>query len=551
MRVIHLETEQNDEERRRQISVNKYGGFCVHAIIAGMLCIMLLVLFCAAPIGQDDLLDKSTAERLERQRRYFEAKEERLRLGGRMEMSPLEEVANGRLMAVKMVDDEVHNLWKNYHSQPPPFLRHHNISETDLYGLLRSMPKGGLLHIHDSGMMRVDILIGLTYQDSLWVCVNGDQGFEDFRFSKTYPHIQPSGGEDYQCTWMLLSNFFQYENRTVYKAKLRECLVVRPEGYASSSELARHLRRAQRLIHGLVTYYPLWSNFLGCMLQDFYDDGVQYVELRSSLPILYDLEGTNFTILDTASSMINAVRVFQNTRRDFIGVKLIYAPSRDYNDSRIDQYLENARLLKAHYPDFFAGFDLNTFGDECSLPLLGRATQLLNVGKNIDFYFHAGESKCPDSYRPDANLIDAFLLDSKRLGNSLNIPLHPEIMKALKSLQIAVELCPLSNHYLQFFNDFRQHPAAYLIAAGFPVVIGSDYPYFWNSAPLTDDFYVTFVGVVSGFNNLRVLKQLALNSFLYSSLSHSERRMAMAKWHCSWNRWIKNFVNNDKFKDAA
>lgn len=286
LRVIHLETEQSDEERRRQISVNKYGGFCVHAIIAGMLCVMLVVLFCATPIGQDDLLDKSAVERLERQRRYYESKEARLRLGGQMEMSPLEEVANDRLMAVKMVDDEVHSLWKNYHSQPPSFLRNQNISETDLYGLLRSMPKGGLLHIHDSGMMKVDVLIALTYRDNLWVCVNREQGFEDFRFSKTYPHIQPSVGADYQCTWMLLSNFFQYESRSRYEAKIRECLLVRPEGYASSSDLARHLRRAQRLIHGLVTYRPLWPNFLGSMLEDFHADGVQYVELRSSLPIV-------------------------------------------------------------------------------------------------------------------------------------------------------------------------------------------------------------------------------------------------------------------------
>ncbi|KAH8259373.1 hypothetical protein KR026_003117, partial [Drosophila bipectinata] len=546
LRVIHLETEQNDEERRRQIAANKYGGFCVHVFIAAMLCIMLVVLFFAAPLGQDDMLGKTSAERMEHQRRYFEAKEARLRLGGRMEMSPLEEVANGRLMAVKMEDEEVHSLWKNYHSQPPPFLRNHNISETDLYGLLRSMPKGGLLHIHDSGMMKVDVLIGLTYRDNLWVCVNREQGFEDFRFSKTYPHVKPTVETEYQCTWMLLSNFFHYEDRSIYEAKLRECLLIKPEGYASSSDLSRHLRRAQRLIHGLVTYKPMWPNFLGTMLQDFHDDGVQYVELRSSLPILYDLEGSNYTILDTASAMVSAVKIFKSVYRDFIGIKLIYAPSRDFNDTRINQYLENARILKSHFPDFFAGFDLNTFGDECNLPLLGRATQLLNVGKDIDFYFHAGESKCPDSYRPDANLIDAFLLDSKRLGNSLNVPLHPEIMKALKSLQVAVELCPLSNHYLQYYNDFRQHPAAYLIAAGFPVVIGSDYPYFWNSAPLTNDFYVTFVGVVTGFNNLRVLKQLAVNSFLYSSLSHRERKMAMAKWQCSWNRWIMSFMNTTK-----
>lgn len=201
-----------------------------------------------------------------------------------------------------------------------------------------------------------------------------------------------------------------------------------------------------------------------------------------------------------------------------------------------------------HFPKLLAGFDLDTFGNECKSPLLSRISQLSKLGKDVDFYFHAGDSRCPDDMRPYANLIDAMLLGSKRIGNSLNLPLHPEIMKGLQLLNVAVEVCPLSNHYLEYVNDFRQHPAAYLIAGGFPIVIGSDYPYFWNAAPLTDDFYVAFVGMVSGNGNLRLLKQLAKNSLLYSALKGREKESAMAKWRCSWNRWITDVVNISHYR---
>eukprot|EP00099_Drosophila_melanogaster_P016063 NP_525020.2 adenosine deaminase-related growth factor A2, isoform A [Drosophila melanogaster] len=542
MRMIRLELDE--EENRRQMSSSKYGGVCFHVAIAVMLCVMVLVLICSAPLGEN-MSNLTSEERHARLRQIYIEKERRQRLGSRMGLSPLEEEANDRLMAIRQVDEEFYNLWRNYHSQPPPFLKHLNIIDTNLYAALKSMPKGGLLHVHDSGMLRMEILIDLIYRDNLWVCVNLEQDFEDFRFSRYFPHIPPA--EDYQCNWMLMSNFFQLESRLEFENRLRKTLTVRPEGYKSSSELARHLRRHQRIIHGLITFRPIWSEFIFTMLSDFYADGVHYVELRSSLPNMYDLDGNNFTILETAEALVSVSNIFKNSFKDFIGIKLIYAPSRNLNDSRMDEYLENARLLKLHFPNFFAGFDLNTFGDECNLPLLENVTQLLRIGKNIDFYFHAGESRCPDSSRPDANLLEALLLQSKRIGNAVNLPFHPEIMKVMKRLSIAVEICPLSNHYLQYFNDFRQHPAAYLIAAGFPIVIGSDYPCFWNSAPLTDDFYVAFVGVISGWGDLRLLKQFALNSFLFSSLSETEKNMAVSKWQCSWNRWVRNLVNSSGY----
>lgn len=172
--------------------------------------------------------------------------------------------------------------------------------------------------------------------------------------------------------------------------------------------------------------------------------------------------------------------------------------------------------------------------------------QLLHISSEIDFYFHAGESRCLNStiLAPDTNIIDALLLGSKRLGNSLNLPLHPEMLKAIRMLKVAAEVCPLSNYYLQYVNDFSQHPAAYLIAAGYPIVVGSDYPYFWNAAPLTDDFYVAFVGIANGQGNLRLLKQLAMNSFMYSALTGDEKQKALSIWHNNWDQWVANFISH-------
>ncbi|XP_030385306.1 adenosine deaminase 2 [Scaptodrosophila lebanonensis] len=528
-------------EAPMQPNTSKWRNTCANISVVVLLFMMLLALLWALCLNAE-YYRLTPEQRFERTRARFVGNERRMQVGGKLRLTPREELANEQLLAIKTVDNELHNIWSDYQPRPH-FLSKYNISETDLYGLLRSMPKGGLLHVHDAGMFKTELLIELTYRRDLWACVAISGEFEDFRFSNTFPNIPPSG--DYKCNWQLMSNFWANQHSNEYLDKLRASLSLDSQNYMSSEDLAKHMQRAHRLIHGLITFRQHWPNFLFRMMEDLYADGVNYVELRSSLPVMYDLKGTNYTILDTAQSLVTTANIFRYSYSDFVGIKLIYAPIRDYKDSRMDTYIENARLLKKHYPNLFVGFDLLSFGNECQLPPLGKQLQLLHIDKEIDFYFHAGDSRCLNSTGSDDNLIDALLLGSKRLGNAMNVPQHPEVLHVLRLLDIAVEVCPLSNHYLQYMNDFRMHPAAYLIAAGFPIVVGSDYPYFWNAAPLTDDFYVAFVGIASEQGNLRLLKQLAMNSFMYSALNVDERREALLKWRTSWNRWLETFVNNN------
>ncbi|XP_017844202.2 adenosine deaminase 2 [Drosophila busckii] len=506
-------------------------------VISMMICVFMWLIYLSI-----EYYACNSEYRFAKMRIRFIERERRRQLGGRMPLSPLEHEVNQQLMAMKLVDEQVWNIWRDYQPRPH-FLSKYQINETLMYNLLRAMPKGGLLHVHDAGMFKTDLLCNLTLYSDLWACIGPQGSFEDFRFSKSHPKIPPQ--DDYFCNWMLMRNF-RLQSDDSYEKKLHQSLSLDAHSFMNASHLAQHMKRAHRLIYGLVTYRPIWPTFLMNMLEDFYNDGVNYIELRSSLPVLYDLEGSNFTILDTAFSVVTATNIFRSSHTDFIGMKLIYAPVRQYNDSKLNIYLRNAQILKAHFPNFVVGFDLIHFGNECDLPALSTNLQLLHISKEIDFYFHAGESRCVHrtaATEPDENLIDALLLGSKRIGNALNLPLHPEVLKAMRRLNVAAEVCPLSNHYMQYVNDMQQHPAAYLIAAGYPMVIGSDYPYLWNAAPLTDDFYVAFVGIANSGANLRLLKQLALNSFLYSSLHGDEKAHAIAKWRRNWDQWIVSFVS--------
>lgn len=143
----------------------------------------------------------------------------------------------------------------------------------------------------------------------------------------------------------------------------------------------------------------------------------------------------------------------------------------------------------------------------------------------------------------DMNLIDAILLNTTRIGHGYALTKHPKVMEKVLERQIGIEVNPISNQVLNLVKDLRNHPASALFARGFPVVVSSDDPGLWGAKGLSYDFYEAFMGMASAAADLRTLKQLALNSLLFSGLNPQDKADAIKHWTKKWDQFIDDMVN--------
>ena len=123
---------------------------------------------------------------------------------------------------------------------------------------------------------------------------------------------------------------------------------------------------------------------------------------------------------------------------------------------------------------------------------------------------------------------------------------HPKLMEIVKSKKIGVEICPISNQVLGLVKDLRNHPASILFSNDFPVVVSSDDPGLWGAKGLSYDFYEAFMGIMSAHADIRAIKQLALNSIVYSSLNDTEKVRAMYTFAEQWTAFVQSFDSKNK-----
>lgn len=194
--------------------------------------------------------------------------------------------------------------------------------------------------------------------------------------------------------------------------------------------------------------------------------------------------------------------------------------------------INETNKMKLKFPDFFAGFDLVGQEDK-GIPLITYADELKKMSNDIQMYFHAGETNWY-GVSIDENLLDAVLLGAKRIGHGFAIVKHPKVLKLMREKNIAIEICPISNQVLGLVKDLRNHPANILFSEGYPVVVSNDDPGIWGGKALSYDFYEAFMSLMSRNADIRALKQLAMNSITYSSLSEDKKIKAMDLFNQKW-----------------
>lgn len=101
--------------------------------------------------------------------------------------------------------------------------------------------------------------------------------------------------------------------------------------------------------------------------------------------------------------------------------------------------------------------------------------------------FHAGESI--NSIR-NTNVVDAILLNSKRIGHGLNLNKHSYLLDHIRDEKICLEICPISNQFLGYYNDLRVHPAKLFLNYGIKITLSPDDPSFFDYIGVSLDFYI-------------------------------------------------------------
>lgn len=418
------------------------------------------------------------------------------------------------------------------------------IKASPIFSLLQKMPKGGALHIHDLAMVDVEWLVkNVTYRPHCYMCVTDNKSIR-FIFSSKEPKALP------QCSaWTLLEHLrAKMINVTDLDNSIRANMTLvtdqDPEMvYPSQDVIWAKFEEAFLALWGLVTYAPVFRDYYYQGLTEFYVDNVMYLELRVLLPEIYELDGSTHDTVWTLKTYQEVTKQFVADHPDFFGARIIFTIHRGVNASVMARTVEKAMKLQKDFPDIMAGFDL--VGREDSGRPLWYFRDALSLpaerGVALPFFFHAGETNL-EGTEVDQNLLDALLFNTSRIGHGFALLRHPVAKDLSRKQGVALEVCPISNQVMKLVDDMRNHPAAALMLENHPLVISSDDPAVFGATGLSYDFYEAFVGFGGISSHVGSLKQLAINSIRYSSLTPKQQDKALDLWQRRWDKFVSENV---------
>lgn len=187
------------------------------------------------------------------------------------------------------------------------------VNQSKLFQIIRKMPKGGLLHAHDSAVCSVDYLVSLTYWPHLWQRMSRNNSeIKEFRFSRKnpqnllydsfddingdlYDNIEYYNNEDKSNdVWRLVSDVRKEMGASKYDQMVRKTLTLLDNDvdprlqFRNSNEAWRRFNEIFIKVIPLLSYAPGRKQFYQQIFKEMLDDNVQYLEFRSSLRNVID-----------------------------------------------------------------------------------------------------------------------------------------------------------------------------------------------------------------------------------------------------------------------
>lgn len=235
-------------------------------------------------IRDDTVAKRPTYQEYLTQRKSLADDERKSCFGSDVQLNANEIRANDVIMRVK-----AHEL-REGHINPSTFNPSHhlfevldNVKNSELFKILRKMPKGGILHAHDTGLCSANYLVQLTYEPNLWQC-DKDNKIVQFLFSPDKPSQRNN------CEWNLVSEVRLRAGKENYDTKIRKLFTlfdrdVNPKiQFNDINAVWQRFMGLFGTVGPIVTYAPVWKAYYKQALREMYEDGVQYLEFRGLLP---------------------------------------------------------------------------------------------------------------------------------------------------------------------------------------------------------------------------------------------------------------------------
>lgn len=263
------------------------------------------------------------------------------------------------------------------------------------------------------------------------------------------------------------------------------------------------------------------------MLEQLSEDGVRWVDIRSTFTQPYTQEGQDTPDADFEGlfgHLKDEIESFKNSDegKDFWGARMIWTTVRALDKRAIIEDMKECIITKQLYPDLIAGYDL-VGQEDAGRPLADLSPELfwfkktcIEEGVDIPFFFHAGET-LGDGDSVDENLFDAVLLGTRRIGHGFSLYKHPLLIDMIKEKKILIESCPVSNEVLRLCHSITSNPLPALLARGVPCSLCNDDPAILGqgASGMTHDFWQA----LQGWENLGLegLGSLAENSVRWAT----------------------------------
>ncbi|PKF73967.1 adenosine kinase [Chryseobacterium sp. PMSZPI] len=404
------------------------------------------------------------------------------------------------------------------------------IESSKLFKIIRTMPKGGLLHTHSGGVtdMKWVVATARKYKE----CYVFDQkDNKDFIFGQLAFFEKGKVPKGFANLDKKLASDAHFEK------ELLESLTLKRDNLCSYNDYWIEFEKRFKRISLLLPYRPFFKEYYLKGFQDLIKDKVQHVEIRYVFDELYDFQHGKYPVKTSITDLQDIVKEIRKSDPQF-SLKLIYSSFKFLDPDAIEKQLEMAFQLKKEFPDMISGFDL--VADEAagnSVNSFQKNWATLNelkkkYGVELPLFLHAGESNSIFN----KNILDIALLNNERIGHGLNLIYFPKTMELVRKQGRLVEVSPISNQILGYVSDLRNHPARVLLSNGIQCSINSDDPSVYGYEGLSYDFWVAFVYWEL---NVKSLKKLVFNSIDYSSMNESEKKQAVDYLNKEWNSFVE------------